>query len=339
MNSHSKTHKRISRFVDWIAPDKDKEDSIREQSENIRNNIASKAIEDGLTIQSTPNSGSFAKRTGLRRHMQGASEVEGQDVDLPFVVSPKTKDQEILSSLLDRFQTYAESSYPNNISSLTKSSVVLAFKNTKLNYDLVPMLATENTDRQILLRADGERRETSVQKHIKFIQKRTQSSNLMEGRVKFNECVRLFKWWRILLQSNDSVRKIPSIVIDLLCAMAYDNCSVQYTYPETLARWFGYLHNHVGKRKVIYFKDYQTWSSPPVGDDLWYVVDPVSSENNITKNWKNWEIDGLAEQLLIAHDQIIRAITCCNTGDDVGSLQALVQVFGSSLKSHCGDDE
>lgn len=37
-----------------------------------------------------PYSGSFAKKNGLRRHLQGETTNEGQDIDLAFVVKPDT---------------------------------------------------------------------------------------------------------------------------------------------------------------------------------------------------------------------------------------------------------
>jgi hypothetical protein len=55
----------------------------------------------------TPEAGSFAKHTGLRRHMRGVSEIEGQDVDLPFVVKPKAKDGDQIGELLGSFDKYA----------------------------------------------------------------------------------------------------------------------------------------------------------------------------------------------------------------------------------------
>ena len=68
----------------------------------------------------------------------------------------------------------------------TQSSVWLEFAESKINYDLVPMLAVQGTDEeQILLRAGGERRRTSIQKHIEFVKTRTRKSNDLPGRVKF----------------------------------------------------------------------------------------------------------------------------------------------------------
>src|SRR5438132_211772 len=123
LSNRSTIHRRLSRFVDWIATDESREDEIRRKSEDVRTRICNQASKDGLVIRSTPNSGSYAKRTGLRRHMTGGSVVEGQDVDLPFVVSPRTRDQEEVNSLLDRFERYAKATYPQVERNPTKSSI------------------------------------------------------------------------------------------------------------------------------------------------------------------------------------------------------------------------
>ena len=90
ITNQARSHRRLAAFVDWIKPDPDARDTIREQAGNIRQAIKQQAVADGLIVIATPNGGSFAKRTGLRRHMRGNTEIEGQDVDLPFVVKPET---------------------------------------------------------------------------------------------------------------------------------------------------------------------------------------------------------------------------------------------------------
>ncbi|MGK7893549.1 MAG: CBASS oligonucleotide cyclase [Xenococcus sp. (in: cyanobacteria)] len=250
-----KVQKRLSNFVNWIATESEKEDEIRKQSNNIRERISVKAKEDGITVKSTPNAGSFAKRTGLRRHLRGHSVVEGQDVDLPFVIT--RPNDETLNDLLDRFLGYAKASYPKNIKEPpTKSSVKLEFSNSKLSYDLVPMIATEDNNRQIIMRSNGEEFETSVQGHIAFIKDRTKDSKSISGRVEFNECVRLIKWWKEFRVDESYIfDEVPSMVIELLCGKLYDLHEVEYTYADTLAKWFGKAAHLVRQRKPIYFND------------------------------------------------------------------------------------
>jgi hypothetical protein len=263
--------------------------------------------------------------------------IDGQDVDLPFVVSPRDKNDEEITSLLDRFYQYAHSTYPNTSKNPTKSSVRLEFVSTKLCYDLVPMLATSDSERQILLRADGERRETSVQMHIEFVRKRSATSRDLAGRVEFNECVRLIKWWRSV-RTNGNENLVPSIIIDLLCGAAFDDRSVRPTYAETLAEWFGWLHHQVRTRKSIYFTEFGE-PAPTANGALWIVADPVNSKNNIVAKWTGLQIEQLATWLADSRDHLNRAITLDQLGDDTGSLASLVSVFGTAFRSHCGDGE
>ena len=60
-SNKSTIHNRIKRFVAWIAPEKETRDTVKKQSGEIRDRIKSNAEEDGLTVTSTPYSGSFAK--------------------------------------------------------------------------------------------------------------------------------------------------------------------------------------------------------------------------------------------------------------------------------------
>lgn len=327
--TRQKLHIRIRNFVDWIRTDSDKEDSIREQANEIRERVKSQARNDGLIILLTPWSGSFAKRTGLRRHLRGLNPVEGQDVDLPFVISPKTKDEEELSELLPRFDKYLERSYPNTPRKTTTSSIKLDFVGTKIAYDIVPMLATSDLERQIIIRGDGTHRETSVQKHIEFIKTRTESSNEQIGRVSFNEMVRLFKWWReVQCGGNNDV--YPTILIDLLSAYAYDRVGVCNTYTETLAQWFSFLADVVEQRTSIYFSAFSKSTQRP-SEKFWSVIDPVNSENNIAGYLGNADISVLAEWLSQARDDVLQAIAADDDDDEPAAIDALVPVLGTPI--------
>jgi hypothetical protein len=283
-----KLQQRLITFVQWIATEASREEEIREQAGRIRERIAAKAREDNLIVRSLPNSGSFAKRTGLRRHLLGASVVEGQDVDLPFVVAPRGDD--VLEELLDRFSRYTKASYPDTAQQRTKSSIKLTFTNTKLAYDIVPMLATDQDDRQVILQANGARRETSVQAHTAFVRERTYTSQEQPGRVQFNECIRLLKWWREFKQAQHPILSdVPSIVIDLLAGKAFDERGVEPTYAQTMASWCGWAAHTIAARQPVYF------GAPPQSDaSSWQVIDPVQSTNNIVSQWTGIQVDELA---------------------------------------------
>lgn len=327
-------HRRISTFVNWIATQSDREDEIREQMSNIRDAICAKAAEDDLTVRSTPNSGSFATRTGLRRHMRGLSEVEGQDVDVPFVVAPKTKDDERLEVLLPRFENYARPAYPETELEPSKSSIKLKFTNN-LSYDLVPLLATRDAERQILVRTDGERRETSVQKHVEFMKSRTTKSEAVPGRVKFNEVTRLLKWWRCFRQTQDGtvLTDVPSFLVNLLAAHAFDARGVRETYGETVADWFGYLARTVRKRATVHFTDFDPAPLSTTAA-VWAVHDPVNTDNNVVSHWNGIMCDEFAEWFEEARDSMYEAIAAFDDGRDNDGLDSLVTIFGSPIRHH-----
>lgn len=327
-------HRKLTNFVRWIAPEPETEDAIRTRAETVRTAIKNKASDDKLVIRSTPNAGSFATRTGLRRHMRGTSEVEGQDVDLPFVVAPTTKDDEKLTSLLSRFERYAKASYPDTKRETTRSSVRLMFDD-KLNFDLVPLLATTDPERQILIRADGELRETSVQQHVEFVRKRTAASNEIKGVVTFNEMVRLLKWFRCYRLSLESgtLTDVPSFLVILLAAHAFDSRGIKATYGETLVDWFGHLSRVIRLQQQVAFTN-SLKGVPVANTGSWSVLDPVNGENNIVAKWSNFEIQELAEWFEEARDEMLNAMVAFEDERAGDGMNALAAIFGNAIRHH-----
>lgn len=338
ISTQTTIHRRFKNFTKWIAPDPDTREKIKTQADEIRKRITAKAEADGRIIKSTPFSGSYPKESGLRRYLLGDSVEEGQDVDISFIMEPKDNDGNELGCQVNKFKKYAEESYPDSDVGKTKSSATLKFTGTKLKYDLVPLFETNRKDIQRLKRTNGDERTTSVVKHVEFIQARKKSSDDLEGVVKFNECLRLVKWWRTCQQEKSNVfgngeddEGVPSFLIDLLCASAYDARSVDKTYPATLAMWFGYVANVVRNRRDVTFND----STSDDHDANWRVIDPVDNENNVVKKWSGVKINELARWLEDARDEINRAIRYDELGDDNASMESLVEIFGNAFKNNC----
>lgn len=329
--------RRLHCFVGWIKTDPDRNATISRQLASVRTAISAKAREDGLVVVATPDSGSFAKGTGLRRHFRGHAEVEGQDVDAAFVVRAKTEEGDVLRDLLARFERYAASCYPTTERCVTKSSVRLTFSATTLSFDLVPLLEVSGSpDEQILIRSTGERRRTSLRKHIVFVTGRTARS----GALPFKAVVRHLKWWaEICVGKDDALEEVPSTLLELLAARAFESRGARATYAETLADWFGYIGNIVKRRERVAFLDFTPTLPAPNANALWEVLDPANAENNVVSGWTRIEVDTLATWLAEARDAMSRAIARDLKGDDSGSLAALVDVFGTPIEHHCGDDE
>jgi hypothetical protein len=314
-------------------------EAIRTQADNIRHAISKKAAADGLVVVATPEAGSFAKHTGLRRHLRGNSEIEGQDVDLPFIVKLAQTDGERIDELLQRFARYAAASYPNTPRDITGSSVELRFVASKLNFDLVPMLLTNCPDHQDLLKKNGERRATSLMMHTQFVRHRTRLSDELPGRVKFNDCVRLMKWWRdVRISDGNSIHEVRTMLIDLLCASAYDKFSVEPTYTETLFKWFSWMASVTARRTNVSFDDYDTiepLSKTSEGNQLWKVIDPVNVTNNVVHSeWRNIELDELATWFGAGRDGFSRLIAQEQAGNDGNVDAILVDLLGNPIITH-----
>jgi hypothetical protein len=339
LTTQSRSHRRLSKFVDWIKPAHETREAITNQAADIRRIITGQATAAGLAVTATPEAGSFAKHTGLRRHMRGNSEVVGQDIDVPFVIKPTEKDGDRIDELLRRFDKYAGNSFPNTPREVTGSSVELRLVASKLNYDLVPMLASAYPDYQVILKKDGSLRVTSVAKHTEFIRRRTRQSDETAGRVKFNECVRLVKWWRFVRIANAStIDEVRTTLIELLCASAYDRLSVEPTYTETLAKWFGWIATVTARRLPISFKDYpsiEPTKEGGAGNALWQVLDPVNSNNNVVHTqWGNIELDEFASWFAAGRDAFNRLIAHESAGNDGTVDDILAELFGNAVLLH-----
>lgn len=339
ISTDSRSHRRLATFVKWIKPEQGTREKIFAQATSIRKNISAQAANDGLEVIATPESGSFAKHTGLRKHMRKGVEIEGLDVDLPFVVQPVTEEGERIQELLRRFEEYARASYPDTPRQITGSSVELTFAASGLRYDLVPMLISTHKDHQIILKKDGTRRLTSVQKHTEFVSGRTSKSDDMPGVVRFNDAVRLVKWWRcVQISGSQTIEEVRTTLIELLCAFAFDHCGVAPTYTETLAKWFTLLASVVARQATVSFNDYPTIEhqhSGAPGNPHWRVIDPVNVNNNVVhQNWGRIEISEFASWFASGRDALNRIIAHERMGTVSTVDDLLVQIFGNPVITH-----
>jgi hypothetical protein len=340
ISTHTNIHRQLKGFVKWIAPDPDTREKISIQGAELIGRVSSRAEADGLIIKKVVYSGSYDKESGLKRFMRGHSVVEGQDVDIAFILQDTDKNGNKLGCLVDKFKEYLKLSYPETKEiGTTKSSATICFVGTKLRYDVVPLFQTSRPNIQLLKRTNGDERTTSVVKHTNFVKDRKDSSDKIDGVVRFNECLRLMKWWKYEQQEHSGVfgnekgeEKVPSFLLDLLCAAAYDNRSVDKTYATTLAKWFGYLANAVRNRKDVLFG--ASIVIPNNGAAIWKVIDPIDNNNNIVSAWDNSKINELARWLENGRDEMSRAIRYDEEGDEVACTENLVKLFGNAFKNN-----
>jgi hypothetical protein len=198
------------------------------------------------------------------------------------------------------------------------------------------MLAVEGADNeQILLRSGGERRRTSLQKHVDFVRSRSKRSDELRGPVAFNDGVRLFKWWREYQVTQSKIMsEIPSFLVELLCAKAFDDESVQGKYPETLVTWFDRIYSYVAKRGDVTFRDFGT-PKPELISALWRVIDPVNTENNaVPAAWGGIQVDEIRDWAARARDKLQQAIAFEMRGRDADAVALVADIFGNSFKNH-----
>lgn len=326
---------KMSNFVNWIAPDPKTVPEFKKHADDVLERIKAKAIEKDIPVFDNLIGGSFDKKTGLRRHMLGTSEVEGQDIDLVFVVN-NNDDGKHFEELVSRFSEVATLTYPATEKQPTKCSVQLMFANPLVTYDLVPVYKTEKPKHQLLVRTDLEKRLTSVQLHSEFVKKRTTKSQGMTGCVEFNECIRLAKWWKHEFSRNSYYFKdgLPSVVIELLFAKVFDDVGVQKNYAETLIQWFSKAAHYVENRTTIYFNDYVA-GSPAAANESWRVLDAVNFDNNVVKKWSDGQINDLLSGLKKATAELTRAVRHDMFDEANESTECLSKVFGNAFKNHC----
>ena len=334
--------RRMSCFAQWIAPDPATTPDVRAHAKGVLSRLAAKAVEMDIPVVDSMIGGSFDKKTGLRRHMRGNNEIEGQDIDLVFVVD-HDDDAEYFAELVSDFARVVKASYPSTEATPTKCSVQVEFSNPLVTYDVVPVYKTAKPNYQLIVRTDMERRLTAVKLHSEFIGTRITRSKSSPGVVEFNECIRLVKWWRDVFIGNKAyyLREVgvPSVLVELLFASVFDSVGVQKDYAATLSQWFETAAGIVRKRSPVFFSDYSS-NQPganPVGVN-WQVLDPVNLENNISKKWTPQQLDEFSTALKTAADGINRAIRCDIFDDEVASLEELVGVFGTAVRNHCGDE-
>ncbi len=334
-------HRRMKHFVEFIAPERDIDAGVQTYVKAIESCIRSRATAHGLTVASVQAAGSYAKRTGLRRHMTGGSEVEGQDVDIAIILENRNrKGEPITYSLVPDFKRFLIDQKglwePHQVD-LTKSSAMLALKNQKFRFDVVPIIKTKDPVIQRLIRTTREAYTTSVQGHINFVKE----LNGKGKHIHFNNGLRLVKWWRYhqqlsspYLNNSPTGKKVPSFLLDLLCARAYKDIHPRKeTYPEMIYEWFKHLHLVCDQRQTVHFME--KGRSRKASDAPWQVIDPKDPNNNVVANWQDFQIRELARWFEHGRDCMIRAIHHDMSGNQDASLQCLTEVFGPSFKTQC----
>lgn len=328
--THAPSHSHLKHFVPEIRTPKAEQRKIEEQRDRVRHRITSRLGKLKLQVARSPNAGSYAKGTGLRRYMYGNTKIGGSDIDLPFVLTARSGAHLDLKGLLDVFQEIVCTSYSRSKVTRTKSSIKLEFSSFKYPFDIVPMVAVPNDPkREYLFRADGRKIATSVSEHVKFVKIRSARSAESPGIVRFSDMVRLFKWWRELHAVNDTVlRQTHTFLLELLCAKAFDEHGVAPSYSQTLQTWFTAIARIVTERRPVTFEGQRDQS----GRGGWVVLDPVSPDNNVVpETWGELQLDQLAQWFWDGATTMKRIEERDADHDGKGALRELQTLFGPAI--------
>lgn len=328
--AHAPSHTHLKDFVPEIRTPKVEQRKIEEQRGRVRHRVMSRLQKLKLQVARSPNAGSYAKGTGLRRYMYGNTKIGGSDVDLPIVLTARSGDHLDLKALLDLFEELVRSSYSRSKVTRTKSSIKLELSTFKYPFDIVPMVAVrEDPNREYLFRGDGRKIATSVSEHVKFVKSRTARSAKQPGIVRYSDMVRLFKWWRELHATSDAVLKeTHTFLIELLCAKAFDEHGVATSYTQTLHTWFNAIARIVSERRPVRFDDMHGLDA----GGGWVVLDPVSPENNVVpEKWGEAQLDQLAQGFWEGAATLQRIQERDADHDGKGALRELQTLFGPAI--------
>ena len=164
--------------------------------------------------------------------------------------------------------------------------------------------------------------------------------NHSQNNIHFKNGLRLVKWWRYHQQitsgrfsNQKGASKVPSFLLDLLCANAHLQAPHNNSYPELLYKWFRHLTQMAQKRTPIHFGNMN--HSVINADADWCVIDPKDATNNVVANWAPHKVKELTIWLQRSRDLMAQAIHHDSDGRHDDSLKCLKALFGPSIKTQC----
>ncbi|MCA9686702.1 MAG: hypothetical protein KC457_31340, partial [Myxococcales bacterium] len=164
--------------------------------------------------------------------------------------------------------------------------------------------------------------------HVRFVTTRTELSARSPGPVRFNELIRLLKWWAAIQAANEEILPTPSFLLEILAARVFDRFGVAETYTDTLVTTYAALAEIVGERQTVDF-------SGDGGDPTrvgWRVLDPVNGDNSVVPvTWTEADIDRLARACESGRQIMdrVRELDGRRRGREV--LETLRELFGPAL--------
>ncbi len=244
------------------------------------------------------------------------------DVDLAAYLRPEKFDDRRLSVVLGVVRDLLLKVYPQVQDSqiqIDPPAVTIAFKESGLDVDVVPVIPNgEPDDRGLLaIRGGKEWIETSIPLHLDFIRKRS------EKWPNYRPLVRLTKWW-----AEIHALPVTSFELELLWAHVLATGFVAADdLQEALLRFFSYIEQTRIGEPIVFTDNYEK-ADAEFARDVVTIMDPVNPKNNVAGDMSLAERDELVEAAEQALDFVAAASTAHTKGRGTDAYQ---QVFGAAF--------
>ncbi len=316
----------FSRFLARIRPSSAQRETAEWQSAVLMQKLSERAAAHGqFHLEKIFLAGSAAKHTNLIRSGKGTF-----DVDLGVYFRRHGQKDEQLRKLLAFTRACLRESYPANKPDqdfhVGKNAVNVFSRSSGLCIDVVPIIRDDSLKQENSgwIPRQDEWRLTSITAHVRFIHKRTERSNQIPGPVRFNDLVRLVKWWNRRLPENI---KQCSYFCELITAAALEQSGVTGDWQSSLDAIFGFLVRHAFAQPIV-FSDYYDARAVRYPHDPVVVLDAVNPENNVAHHWNKEIKQTYLTYIRQTYDCIQQARACERARREQAALDTWCKVFG-----------
>ena len=313
-------HGDIARFAqERVNLPNDKSKEYRAQVRRLREKLEEYLKEHpDFALRKMLLSGSLAKGTSLRSL---------NDIDLACYISgadAPSDVEELLEYLAERLRNAFPNFKPEQVQPQTYS-VTVSFRGTGLDVDVVPIIYHDDPNwyGDLVSQDDGSFLETCIPRHLEFIRKRKDASE-----VHFAQVVRLVKYWaRKVKQENEGFR-FKSFMVEMILSRLLDQGLEFSDYPEAMQHFFTYVAKTDMREKIV-FTDYYPATSVGTFSEPVQIIDPVNPENNVAKLYSSSDADAIVNEALDAGDAIDAALAAPTKGETIDYWR---KVFGPSFQ-------
>ncbi len=315
------SHTHIKQFaVDRVNLPADKAKVYRDQARRLREKLKTHIAENpDFSLKRMQLSGSLAKGTALRSL---------NDIDVALYVAGEDAPHQV-AELLEYISERLRKAYPNKAPEDVRPqtySVMISFKGTGLDVDVVPILYYGDPDWRgdLISQDDGSRLMTSIPMHLTFAKKRKDAHP-----TDYAQVVRLVKYWAAIQKEEITDFRFKSFMIEMILAHLSDTGTKMNDYPEALAAFFNYVAT-TSLSELIAFSDYYPASQIDIPNERIQIVDPVNPENNVGRLYTDHNASLIQDAAYEAGDALDYALHATTKIDTVVAWQ---RIFGTTFSA------